>query len=140
MPHDTAVRQKARDALQHPVVVFDGMQARAIARGFARAVSASGHVIRACAIMPDHVHVVVMRHPQPVEQIVTHLKTRATQQLRAESLHPFEREVHTSCWARSFWSRYLSDAEDVARSADYVNANPRRAGLKVQRWNFVKPA
>jgi hypothetical protein len=60
--HDAGKRRDAKQSLTYPPVVFTGLQARAIARGFVRAGEESGYVFHACAIMPDHVHLVIMRH------------------------------------------------------------------------------
>jgi hypothetical protein len=87
-PHDAALRAAAKRALRYPPVEFNGLQARAVARGFARAVERTGCVIHACAIMPAHVHLVIARHRYDVEQLVRQLKADATRQLMAENLHP----------------------------------------------------
>jgi REP element-mobilizing transposase RayT len=49
---------------------LNGVQARAVGRGFARAVERTGCAIHACAIMPAHVHLVIGRHRYDVEQLV----------------------------------------------------------------------
>src|SRR3954451_14082108 len=83
-PHDRALRLKAKTALKYAPVKFTGLQARAIANGFARAAREAGYVVYACSIMPDHVHMVVARCDRDAEKIVGHLKARATQELLAE--------------------------------------------------------
>lgn len=69
-PHDRALRLAAKQALKYPAVAFNGQQALSIGRGFARYVERSGVTIWACAILPEHVHLVVARHRYPAEQIV----------------------------------------------------------------------
>src|SRR5882762_9944788 len=54
--HDRAKRIEAKGALKYPPVQFSGVQARAVARGFARYVGLSNLPVWACAILPDHVH------------------------------------------------------------------------------------
>ena len=77
----------ARRALKIPAVEFTGVQARAIGRGFARAVGSSGLAIRACSILPRHVHLVIARHRYRVEQVVRLLKGAASKQLVLEDVH-----------------------------------------------------
>ena len=131
-------------ALAHPPVVFDGRQARAIAVGFADYVGRSMVPVHACAIMPDHVHLVVGRFRLPIERICEQLKGAATEQLNREGMHPFA-DVHyrngrtPTPWARTDWWVYLGSAAGVRRSIRYVNENPVRAGLRPQRWSFVAP-
>src|SRR6476469_6976865 len=61
-PHDVAKRLEAKRHLARPAVEFAGIQARAIARGFASFVERSHIVIHACSILPKHVHLVVASH------------------------------------------------------------------------------
>src|SRR5581483_803649 len=68
-PHDRARRLAAKKALDRPAVVFNGVQARAVANGFGNYVEKSGVTVWACAVMPDHAHVVVARHRYDVEVI-----------------------------------------------------------------------
>ena len=72
--HNAGRRRAAKSALRYPAVRFNGVQARACARGFATAVERSGYTVYACSILPDHVHLVVARHRQRAEQIVAQLK------------------------------------------------------------------
>ncbi|MHB1157304.1 MAG: hypothetical protein ACYC26_10760 [Phycisphaerales bacterium] len=76
--HDAALRRAAKSALRYSPVRFNGLQARAIARGFAQASKEYGYAIHACAILKDHTHLVVGRHHRTAEQIRDHLKSRAT--------------------------------------------------------------
>src|SRR6201994_756296 len=55
-PHDRALRLEAKKFLARPPVVFSGLQARAVGRGFASYVEKSGLMVLACAIMPCHIH------------------------------------------------------------------------------------
>lgn len=135
-PHDHAKRQAAKRSLQHQPVRFSGIQARAIGRGFAAAVEKSEFTVHACAIMPDHVHLVVARHSYKVEQIVRRFKALATERLREEGLCP---EGTASPWARSCWKVFLYDEEAIRRATKYVEMNPVRDGLPPQKWAFVTP-
>src|SRR5258708_26478569 len=76
--HDRAKRLAAKTALKRPPVVFDGLQAVAIARGFERYIQAGSLTVWACSILPEHVHMVVARHELDVERLVVPLKGRAT--------------------------------------------------------------
>src|ERR1051326_8076139 len=89
-PHDWKIRRASKGSLRYSPVVLNGLQARAVARGFGKAAEEGGYSVHACAILPEHVHQVIGKHERPIGQIVGHLKGRASQQLRAEGLHPFE--------------------------------------------------
>jgi REP element-mobilizing transposase RayT len=143
-PFDVQRRDAAKAALKRPAVVFNGHQARAIARGFAAYAERSEVAVHACAIMPDHIHIVIDGYAASVDPIVVQLKGAATRQLIAEDLHPFmgaldRRGRRPSAFARGCWKVYLDDDADVERSIRYVEQNPIRAGFSPQRWRFVTP-
>ena len=106
--HDRAKRYEAKRALKYPPVLLNGTQPRAVGRGFARAVTEGQYRIHACSILDDHVHLVVAPHARTFEQIVRHLRGRATTQLRAEGVHPlaaYERPDGSvpSIWSEGLW-------------------------------------
>ena len=142
--HNAALRAAAKRALRYPPVTFDGLQARAVARGFATAVERTQCTIHACSIMPDHVHMVVARHRYNVEQLVGLLKGDATRSLQSEGLHPMSTQARTgvrapSPWVRNCWKVFLNEPSAIDRAIRYVNQNPTREGMKPQHWNFVRP-
>jgi REP element-mobilizing transposase RayT len=97
----------------------------------------------ACAILPDHVHLVVGKPEMDVELLVIQLKGAATERLKVESIHPFgdikdHRGRTPKCFARGEWKVYL-DPPDVPRAITYVEDNPRKEGKPRQRWTFVTP-
>lgn len=143
-PHDRFLRLEAKQALKYPAVLFDGLQARAIARGFASFTNASALTVWASAIMPDHVHMVVARHGYIVEQIVNLLKGAATRELAAEQLHPLAAYPTKTgrlpkAFARGQWKVFLDSVADIQRAIRYVEANPIKEGYRRQRWHFVQP-
>ena len=123
--HDRAKRLAVKEHLKHPPVKWTGLQARAIARGFARAVEESGYKILAFAILPDHIHAVLGRTSRNISQVVAHLKARATQQLRAEGIHPFaavadENGNLPQTWARKYWKVFIDNDAHLRAAIRYV--------------------
>ncbi|GAG43474.1 unnamed protein product, partial [marine sediment metagenome] len=70
-----------------------------VARAFGEVARRLGLVVRACAILNDHVHVVVMRSGHRIEYLVGQLKATATRAL-AQAPTP---------WARGCWKVFLND-------------------------------
>ena len=141
---DRARREAARAALLYPPVTFTGAQAVIMAAAFADGCRRSGFIILACAILPDHVHLVIARHSYDVEQVVNRLKGAATRALADADAHPLAGHVDgqgktPSPWAQGLWKVFLDTPEDVIRSVKYAEDNPLEAGLKRQRWSFVTP-
>jgi REP element-mobilizing transposase RayT len=142
--HDRGRRLAAKQALKRPAVQFTGLQARAIGRGFAESVRCGGVTVFACAILPEHVHLVIARHQRVVEYLVNCLKGAATRALVAENLHPFGQYKKPDgqvpkCWAEGLWKVFLNSPEDIQRAIRYVEANPVKEGKPLQRWPFVVP-
>jgi len=134
-PFDPALREAARRALKHPTVRFASAETQAIADGFAQAIEESGYTVHACSILPEHVHIVALRHAHKIEQIVAHVKGRATQHLKRAGLWP---HAH-SPWAQDSWDVYLDSTADIVRSIPYVEGNPEKERLPRQSWPFVTP-
>jgi REP element-mobilizing transposase RayT len=138
--HDVPFRLAAKQALKRPAVELNGMQAGEVAAGFADYARRSRLAIWACAILPDHVHLVLGRHRLHVEQLVIQLKSSATRRLLADGLHPFQQvDRSAKCFARGQWKVFLDGPEDVRRAIAYVERNPLKEGLPPQRWGFVAP-
>ncbi|MCC7145790.1 MAG: transposase [Phycisphaeraceae bacterium] len=135
--HDVRKRFVAKEALLHKPVRFTGPQARTVGQAFSRIASSSGYKIHACAVLPDHLHLVIGRHSYAVEQIVRRLKQAATRALVEEGL--WSSSVVPSPWARGLWKVYLNSAVAVQQAVEYVEQNPIRAGFKAQKWVFVTP-
>jgi REP element-mobilizing transposase RayT len=143
-PFDSSLRRAAKAALKYPPVIFNGLQARAIARGFAQQIQHSGLTVWACSILPDHIHLVVKRHRYNVETITNHLKGSATRRLDEEGIHPLSAHRTRSgrcpkAFSRGEWKVFLDCRDDILRAIPYVERNPGKEGLAPQRWSFVTP-
>jgi len=143
-PHDRSKRLAAKAALEYPAVTFNERQRDCVARGFAQIISIVHIIMYACAIMPDHVHVVVARHDKDIESLVGFLKRAASRGLSAEGLHPLVGYINRSgrvpsAWADGGWNHFIDDPIDIPDAIDYVEKNPERIGLPRQYWSFVAP-
>ncbi len=72
--HDADLRRAAKQSLKYSPVLFTGLQARSIARGFSRAIDEGDYPVHACSILPDHVHLVIGDHERRFQQITSHLR------------------------------------------------------------------
>jgi REP element-mobilizing transposase RayT len=143
-PHDVALRLAAKQSLKYPPVEFTGLQARAVGRGFHQFAKTNGLTIWACAILPQHVHMVIARHHYPVEQIVNLLKGDATRQLKKENLHPLAQYQPAEgklpkCWGRGEWKVFIDNEPQIRAAIRYVEQNPLKENKPLQRWPFVVP-
>jgi hypothetical protein len=65
---------EAEPMLAHPVIRFDATQRMAIGATLAEAVDSTPYTCWACAVMPDHVHVVIRKHRHRAEEMVERLQ------------------------------------------------------------------
>ncbi len=135
----TAERRAAKRSLRYPPVLFNNRQIVAIAQGLARVIDKCGYAVWACGIMRDHVHMVIRRHHYKVERMVGLLKQGATTELAALGLHPMSEYGGAdgsllSPWERNCWKTYLNTHDQIELAIEYVEENPRRAGLGRQSW------
>ena len=142
-PHDRDRRRQMRDALLYPAVRFNQTQRDAIATGIADIIPKIDLHLLACAIMWDHVHVVTLRHREPIEEIVGYLKRAATRALTRAQVHPLagyetSRGRIPTPWVEGGWNRYLNGWHEIVDAIGYVQANPRKCGLPPQRFGFVR--
>ena len=143
-PHDYRLRVVAKSALKFPPVRLNGVQARAVGRGFQMICPKVRLVTHACAIMPDHVHMVVARHPLDGDELIACLKRAGSRGMNAEDMHPMRAYRRANgrlpCpWAERGWKVFLHSPEEMWSRIRYVKQNPIRAGFRSQRWSFVVP-
>lgn len=139
--HDVKLRIAGKAVLMKPAMRFNDAQIIVIADGFAAAVAIGNYNLHACAIMPDHVHVVLGHHQDMASKIVAHLKSFGTKELNRRGLNPYAAlpgRDGQRVWADRF-RHVLLTTTDVSRCVQYVRDNPIKAGLAAQNWGFVRP-
>jgi REP element-mobilizing transposase RayT len=142
-PHDQRRRRVAKQALKYPPVVLDGHQAKAIAIGLGRASAEHGFTIHACAVLPEHCHLVIAPNGSSPGQIIGQLKRHAGDVWVEARIHPLAAYAQPGerpplCFVRRGWKVYLDDAVDVRRAIRYVEKNPVKERLRPQRWSMVR--
>src|SRR5207302_11457109 len=93
-----------------------------------------GYTCYACAIMPDHIHLVIRRHRDWAEQMLSFLQDNS----RAALITAGRRAPDHPVWGGPGWKVFLSTPEEIRRCIEYVRNNPIRAGRPAQHWDFVK--
>lgn len=127
--------RRAAQVLQHPLLTFDEAAFRVIAEAFAEVVARDAYTCYACAIMPDHVHILIRKHKFDAEEIMEALREASRERLIAAGLRGDDHPV----WAAgSGWKVFLDHPDDVRRTVGYIERNPGPLGLPRQAWPFVK--
>jgi REP element-mobilizing transposase RayT len=126
--------QKATPVLSYPALTFDHADIERIGRAFAEIVEERKYTCYACAIMPDHVHILIRKHRDLGEEMIEHLQERSRERFGAagtcDPSHPV--------WTDGGWKRYLFAPVEVRGVIRYIDNNPLEIGWPRQEWGFVK--
>lgn len=125
--------EHAAAKLRYAPALFTGDEVELVGRAFAEVTGAQRYTCYACAIMPDHVHILVRKHRDQAEEMIGHLQRESHLILRGAGLRDLEHPV----WGGKGWKVFLDSAGDIRRTVKYIEQNPIKMGLTRQRWGFV---
>jgi REP element-mobilizing transposase RayT len=129
-----AFYEQAKSVLRYPVLEFDCKAIQSVAIAFGEVIRERPYTCYACAIMPDHAHLVIRKHKDLAEDMIANLQKGSCLALGASGFggdgHPI--------WTRGGWSVFLDHPDDIRRTIRYVESNPLAEGLPAQHWDFVK--
>ncbi len=126
---------RARAVLKHELLRLTDEEILIVGQAFGEAVQAAGYTCYSCAIMPDHVHLLIRRHRDKAEQMIARLQDASRLALIAAERRPPEHPV----WGGPGWKVFLKTRTDTERTDLYVRDNPRKARRPVQEWAFITP-
>ncbi len=129
-------QERAEDSLKHPRLAFDDSAVAQIAAAFAAVIAKERYTCYACAIMPDHVHVLIRKHKHQAESMMEKLKEKSRQSLIDAAL----RAPTHGVWSEGGgWRVFLDHPREARRVIRYIEKNPLEIGQPRQEWPFVKP-
>lgn len=115
--------------LKFPVCEFDGEALSIIEESFSDLVSVRHYTCYACAILKDHVHLLIRKHRDSAEQMIAHLQCESHLALREAEKFDLAHPI----WGGHGWSVFLDSPEDIWRTIKYICGN-----LKVPKeYSFV---
>ena len=124
--------RRAEPLLIHPVMRFAEEHIAIAGEALAEVVSAETYTCYGCAILPDHVHVIVRKHKHKAEEMIDRLQVSSRLRL-SRFLAP-----NHPVWTLGGWKSFLSSPDAVRSAVRYVEHNPIKARLAPQRWPFVR--
>jgi len=119
--------------LTHELLLFDEVQRRIIGETYAEVIERENYTCWACAIMPDHVHLVIRKHRDQAEDMIRKFQEASRLRVRAEGFRAIDHPV----WGGHGWKVFLHHPEDIHRVIPYVEKNPSKIGLPPQPWPFI---
>ncbi len=137
-PAGKEVRQfydQAGPLLQHALLSFDDAAREEIALAFGQVIEEQRYTCYACAIMPDHVHILIRKHKHQAEDMIQIFKDSSRLRLSATQRYS---AIHL-IWTRGGgWKVFLDHPDEVRRTIANIEPNPKGAGLPPQHWPFLK--
>ncbi len=128
--------QQAAAVLQFSLLTFDAPAREEIGNAFAEVIEAHSYTCYACAVMPNHVHLLIRKHRDQAEDMIEALKDASRTRLQATG-HRYA--GHPTWTAGGGWKVFLKHPEEMRRTVKYIERNPLPLGLPVQSWPFVTP-
>lgn len=125
--------QQAHGLLQHKLLSFTPTEFEIVAEALGSAIQECGYTCYACAIMPDHLHLLIRKHRDLTENMIEKLQTLSRKRLEGlrPTGHPF--------WTRGGWKVFLDHPDEMRRTIRYIEQNPVKQRLPQQHWPFVSP-
>ncbi len=125
----------AERQLAHDILWFDTPYRTAISDAIGSVVRHEKLTCYACAILRNHVHVLVRRHRLKPDQIEHRLKTTSREAAR---LIPRTPDVHP-VWSKDSCTIFKDSVQAMRACVTYIEGNPAKHRLPAQRWPFVTP-
>jgi REP element-mobilizing transposase RayT len=126
---------RAQFALVHDLLEFNEEDVTALACSFAQTIKTHRYTCYACAIMPDHIHLVIRKHRDHAEMMIEKFQEES----RVEMIRAKRRAVDHPVWGGPGWKVFLDTIEAVERAIEYVRQNPVKIRRPIQEWDFVTP-
>lgn len=137
-PKPVVVKEFYRDAeqfLKFPVIRFDANQMTHIANSIGNFIQQRGYTCYACAVMPDHVHILIRKHRDDAWDMLDDFQFETRQKFLEQfrelsNVHPL--------WTDGGYVNFVTTPEVVHRVIKYIRDNPLIIGLPLQCWSFIK--
>jgi REP element-mobilizing transposase RayT len=130
--------EKAADVLKFSLLRFTPMEMNVLAQAFAEVISWEKYTCYACAIMPDHIHMVIRKHRDLAEAMIAKLQ-QASRDAVLKIGDTARRELKHPVWGGPGWKVFLDAPQEITRTIEYVEDNPIKLRMPRQTWDFVQP-
>jgi len=125
--------EEAQDRLAHQVIEFTDEEIELVGKSLGKVIGEEKYTCYRCAIMPEHVHMLMRRHRDKAEVMIEKFQRETREALiqakRRGLLHPV--------WGGPGWKVFLDSREAIENVDKYVQENPKNAGRPEQHWSFV---
>jgi REP element-mobilizing transposase RayT len=126
---------EARNHLRHELLTLSTTEVTAAAAAISEVIRKQSYTCYACAIMNDHLHILIRKHRQEAPEMIERLQDATCFAVR----DCCERAPDHPVWTDGGWKGFLETREDFRRIIRYIEQNPVKIGRPMQKWDFVKP-
>jgi len=133
-PPSQVIRQfynQAVTVLKHSLLILDNEDINLVGESFGQVINDRRYTSYACAIMPDHVHILIRKHRDHAETMIGNLQQASRDKL-------IQAGRRSPVWGGPGWKVFLYTQADFQRAIEYIRQNPIKAGRPPQKWKFVK--
>ncbi len=121
--------RNAEAELEHRVIRFDSDMRNAVARGIEQAQVEGRYTIWACAILRNHVHLVIRTNLEDSMSMLARIARHTHDAIHALELVPGEHPV----WSNRPYKVFLRNDVQILQTIRYVEENPVKEGLARQK-------
>jgi REP element-mobilizing transposase RayT len=126
-------RKRAKSVLKHELLSFDAEDVQVLSCRFADVIRKRNYTCYACAIMPDHVHLLIRKHRDKGEAMIEQFQQVSRELLIAQSRRPSDHPV----WGGPGWNVFQRTPQQIRTTIEYIRNNPVKIGRPVQTWPFL---
>ncbi len=137
-PRSHQLRQfydQAKHILTHELLTFEPEDIAILACSFARTIKTEKYTCYACALMPDHVHMLIRKHRDRAEDMIAKLQAASRKALRDAKRRSLEHPV----WGGPGWKVFQNTSRHMRTTIEYIRQNPVKISRPIQEWDFVTP-
>jgi REP element-mobilizing transposase RayT len=125
--------ERAEELLAHVRLIFTDEEILLLGESFAGTIKTHNYTCYECAIMPDHVHMLIRRHRDKAEQMIQFFQEESKEKL----IKAGHRSENHPVWGGPGWKVFLNTREDIERVIEYIRNNAIQIGRPIQTWQFV---
>ena len=124
-----AFHNQSRSMLKHALLDFQSNDFPVIAEALSETICENNYTCYACAIMPDHVHILIRKHKHQAEDMLDNFQQTSRLRLRNVGLRSADHPV----WGGPGWKVFLDTPTDIRRTIRYIETNPVKWRLRLHQ-------
>jgi REP element-mobilizing transposase RayT len=128
-----AFYERAGARLKYQLLELEPTDVTVVADAFANVIATQNYTCYACAIMPDHVHVLIRKHKHDAEAIIENFQDASRLRVRNDQRRATDHPV----WGGPGWRVFLDHPDEIRRTIGYIEQNPVKQRRPRQQWPFV---